>query len=67
MKYVIENNIQFSADSYNPTNVSYDIEAFHPTDQNIIPTHLNGGIMTMICASFTKPNEIDKYKIYILN
>ena len=54
MKYSIENDIQFNADTFNPTMIAYDIESFHPTDKNLIPTHLNGGVMSMICASFSK-------------
>lgn len=53
MKYTIENNIQYSAATFNPTLIAFDIESFHPTDKTVIPTHLNGGIMSMICACFT--------------
>jgi hypothetical protein len=59
MKYTIENDIQYSASSFNPTLIAYDIEAFHPTERHVVPNHMNGGIMSMICASFSKAGHRD--------
>jgi hypothetical protein len=47
--------------------ISFDVEAFMPklaknvpiNDESNIPTHKNGGVMSMICATFTKPNEVE--------
>lgn len=50
----MENDIQYCAKSFNPTMISFDVEAFHPTDKNCIPSHLNGGVISMICATFSK-------------
>lgn len=47
--------------------IAFDVEAFHPTDLECVPTHLNGGIISMICATFTKINEIDRFVVYILD
>jgi hypothetical protein len=47
--------------------ISYDIEAFHPTDKKVVPTHRNGGIMSMICASFSKSGKTDIYRVYVLD
>lgn len=67
MKYTIENDINFCAENFNPTMIGYDCEAFHPTDKNIIPTHLNGGVISMICATFSRKNQIEKFVVYILD
>lgn len=67
MKFSIENDIQYSAAGFNPTMIAYDIEAFHPTDPTVIPNHTNGGIMTMICASFSRPDAADVYNVYVLD
>jgi hypothetical protein len=47
--------------------ISYDIEAFHPDLDNIIPQYNNGGIISMICASFTYPNDSEIIRVYILD
>lgn len=67
MKYSVENNIKYSADSFNPTKIGYDIETYHPTDKTVIPTHLNGGVMSMITAVYSRSDRLDGYKVYILN
>jgi hypothetical protein len=67
MKFSIENRIQYNADSFNPTMIAFDIEAYHPTDMTVVPNHVNGGVMSMICASFSKANEIDQFNVYLLN
>ena len=54
MKYVVENDVSFNAKGFNPTMVSYDVESFHPTDKSVVPSHKNGGVISMICATFSK-------------
>ena len=56
MKYTIENKINYSAKGFNPTMIAFDVEAFHPsnTSRDCIPSHKNGGVISMICASFSK-------------
>jgi len=54
MKYSVENNITYNAKGFNPTMISFDVEAFHPTDKSIVPSHKNGGVISMICATFSK-------------
>lgn len=68
MKYTIENKIKYSADGFAPTMIAFDVEAFHPTitDRSVVPSHKNGGIISMICATFSKPSEIDRFVVYIL-
>ena len=67
MKYSIENNITYSAQSFNPAMISFDVEAFHPTDMNVVPSHTNGGIISMICATFTQVGKPERFAIYLLN
>jgi hypothetical protein len=67
MKYTIENEITYSASTFNPTMIAFDVEAFHPTDKSIVPSHKNGGIVSMICATFSKPDQIDSFVVYILD
>ena len=69
MKYTIENKINYSAKGFNPTMIGFDVEAFHPTitDRNVIPSHKNGGVISMICAAFSKQNEDDKFIVYLLD
>jgi len=56
MKYTVENKINYNAKGFNPTMIAFDVEAFHPTitDRNVVPSHKNGGVISMICASFSK-------------
>lgn len=67
MKYSVENNITYSAQSFNPVMISFDVEAFHPTDKNVVPSHTNGGIISMICATFTQVGKPERFAMYILN
>jgi len=67
MKYSVENNITYSAQSFNPVMISFDVEAFHRTDKNVIPSHTNGGIISMICATFTQVGKPERFAMYILN
>lgn len=67
MKYSVENNITYSAQSFNPVMISFDVEAFHPTDKTVVPSHTNGGIISMICATFTQVGKPERFAVYILN
>lgn len=70
MKYSVENDIKYSAKTFDPMLIAYDIESFHPADKaptDDAPTHRNGGCMAVICASFTKSGQSDVYKAYLLD
>lgn len=67
MKYSVENDIKFTADGFNPTMIAFDVEAFHPTDKTVVPSHKNGGVISMICASFSKSNQLDRFVVYLLD
>ncbi len=67
MKYTIENDITYSASEFNPTMISFDVEAYHPTDKTVVPSHKNGGVISMICATFSKKDQDDKFVVYILD
>lgn len=49
--------------------IAFDVEAFHPTikEAGFIPTHKNGGVISMICASFSKAGQEDRFVVYILD
>lgn len=66
MKYTIENEIKYSAKGFNPTMIGFDIEAYHPTDKTVVPSHKNGGVISMICATFSNTNEYDRFVVYLL-
>ena len=67
MKFTIENDIQYTPEGFNPTLIAFDVEAFHPTDKKIVPNHINGGVISMICAIFTKPDKTEHFKVYVLD
>lgn len=54
MKLCVENKITFDAKHFNPTMIAFDLEAFlpKPSNKNEVPSHLNGGVISMICATF---------------
>jgi hypothetical protein len=47
--------------------IAFDVEAFHPIDKTVVPSHKNGGVISMICAVFTKPGETEIFAVYVLD
>lgn len=68
MKYSVENDIKYSAEGFKPTLIAFDVEAYNPDPSKTdVPSHKNGGVISMICAIFSKPNEVERFVVYILD